>query len=147
MPAMVMSHDIDPREALVRAIGDLSFYDVLHNQVLVAVYQRGGNDAKETKTAGGIIIPEKHLEEDRFQSKTGLVIKVGPKAFSDPRGEYTWPEDMGVGDWVIFRVSDGWSHEIIGDPPRVDGKTNKILVRLLDDTAIKARIRHPDFVW
>lgn len=133
MPAMVMSHDIDPREALVASIGDLRDVDIFHNQVLVAVYERGKTSKK---TSGGIILPDQHLEEDRFQSKVGVIVKMGDKAFKDGSGEYAWPADMAVGDLVAYRVSDGWSVTI-----------NKVLCRLLDDTAIKARIQQVDTVW
>ena len=133
MPAMVMSHDIDPREALASALGDLRDVDIFHNQVLVAVYERGKTSKK---TAGGIFLPDQHLEEDRFQSKVGVIVKMGDKAFKDASGEYAWPADMGLGDLVAYRVSDGWSLTI-----------NKVLCRLLDDTQIRARIQHPDTVW
>jgi co-chaperonin GroES (HSP10) len=130
MPAMVMSHDVDPREALVKALGDLSDVDIFHNQVLVAVYQR----PEKTKT--GLFLPDQHRDEDRFQSKVGVIVKMGGRAFKDKTGEYEWPADMGVGDLVIFRVSDGWPVTV-----------NKTLCRLIDDTSIRARIQHPDTVW
>jgi len=148
MPAMLVEHEVDPKTVITNALGDLSKIETSNNQVLVAVYQRGGTgDGKEIKTAGGILVPVKNLEEDRFQSKVGLIVKVGPLAFKDDSGKYAWPDDIGVGDWVMYRASDGWSFEIIGDPPRVDNKVNKVLCRLLDDTAIRARIQHPDTIW
>lgn len=130
MPAMVMSHDIDPREALWRDLGDLKDVDILHNQVLVAVYQR------PEKTKSGIILTDQHRSEDRFQSKVGLIVKMGDKAFKDDTGTWSWGVNFGLGDWAVYRASDGWSLTI-----------NKVLCRLLDDTAIRARIQHPDTVW
>jgi len=43
---------------------------------------------------------------------------------------------MKVGDWVFYRASDGWSITI-----------DNILCRVMDDTAIRGRIPHPDTVW
>ena len=130
MPPMVMSHDIDPRDALLRAIGDLKDFDIFHNSVLVAVYQR------PEKTQKGVFLPDQHRDEDRFQSKVGVIVKVGDRAFQDSSGVYSWPDGIGVGNFVVFRVSDGWSLTV-----------NKVLCRQLDDTSIRARIQHPDVVW
>lgn len=133
MPAMVMSHDVDPREALIASVGDVSSVDIFHNSVLIAVYERSKTSKK---TAGGIFLPDSNLDEDRFQSKVGVIVKMGDKAFKDTTGEYAWPADIGLGDLVAYRVSDGWSLTI-----------NKVLCRLLYDTQIRARIQHPDTVW
>ena len=147
MPAMVMSHDVDPREELASALGSLDDFEVCNNQILVAVYQRGGKDGAEKKTLGGIIIPGKSLDEDRFQSKVGLIVKMGPSAFDDENGVWFKGIKFGIGDWVVYRASDGWNIELVGAPPRVNNQVNKILCRLMDDTAVRARIKHPDAVW
>lgn len=74
---------------------------ITRNRVLVAGY------IAPERTAGGIIRPHKTIDEDRFQGKVGLVLKVGPQAFE------FGPEEKdvvraGVGEWVFFRSSDGW---------------------------------------
>ena len=136
MPAMVMSHDIDPREALFKALGDLKHYEIFNNQILVAVYQR------PEKTKSGIFLTDNHRNEDRYQSKVGLIIKLGDSAFKDDSGTWFKGKNFDVGDWVVYRAGDGWSLELktsASEPP--------VLCRLLDDTAIRARIQHPDAVW
>ena len=130
MPAMVMHHHVDPKEALVASLGDLSDVELFNAQVLVAVYQR------PEKTKSGIILTDGHRDEDRFQSKVGVIVKMGEGAFKDPNGTWFNGVDLQVGDWVVYRVSDGWSLTI-----------NKVLCRMMDDTAIRARIAHPDTVW
>lgn len=132
MPAALMLHETDPREALIQKIGDVSQIELFHNQVLVAVYM-----APE-KTAGGIIRPDTNKDEDRHQSKIGLVLKAGPHAFA-PDDKWTWPDDIGVGDWVFFRVSDGWNVTLNGSRDN--------LCRILDDVDVRGRIQHPDQVW
>ena len=69
MPAMLMEHDVDPREGLLKKIGDLSKVEVFNNQILVAVYLR------PEKTKSGILLPGQTRDEDKYQSKVGLVIK------------------------------------------------------------------------
>jgi co-chaperonin GroES (HSP10) len=127
-----MLHEKDPRQTLRDKIGDISGIELLHNQVLVAVYM-----APE-KTAGGIIRPDINKDEDRHQSKVGLIVKTGDRAFSSD-GSWSWPDDMGLDDWVFFRVSDGWNVTVNGHRDN--------LCRILDDVDIRGRIQHPDQVW
>ncbi len=130
MPAMEMTHDIDPKEAILEAIGDLSTFEVFHNDVIVAVYLR------PEKTKSGIFLPDQHRDEDRYQSKVGLVVKTGPDAFVDDSGSWFNGVHVKVGDWVWYRPSDGFNLTV-----------NKVLCRALKDTSIRGTIAHPDMVW
>jgi co-chaperonin GroES (HSP10) len=132
MPAALMLHEEDPKQFLLDKIGAVEDVELFHNQVLVAVYM-----APE-KTAGGIIRPDSNKDEDRHQSKIGLILKKGPMAFTSD-DKWSWPSDIGVGDWVFFRVADGWN-------VTVNGHRDK-LCRILDDVDIRGRIQHPDQVW
>jgi co-chaperonin GroES (HSP10) len=148
MPAMVMVHDVDPREAILDRLGKLDDLEIFNRQVLVAIYKRGGpSQEKEQMTAGGILIPGKTAGEDNYQSKVGLVIKLGESAFNDTSGLWFNGVTIELGDWVVFRVSDGLPMDIIGSPPRIDNKVNTISCRLLEDVRILGRIQHPDTVW
>lgn len=74
---------------------------VQRNRVLVASY------VHSVRTPGGIIMPDKTLDEDRYQGKVGLVLKLGPIAFrfdEDPEGKKA-PK---VGQWVLYRPADTW---------------------------------------
>ena len=97
MPATAYAHDIDPKEKLLAAVGDVSDIEVFHNQVLLAVY------IAPERTKGGIIRPQQNVDEDRYQGKCGLILKMGEKAFASD-AKWLWPE-MEVGDWV-FEVAD-----------------------------------------
>ena len=66
----------DPKQVLLDALGDHKT-EVLHSKVLVAGYVR------PAKTRGGIFMPDKVIEEDRFQGNIGMVVKLGPGAFKD----------------------------------------------------------------
>jgi co-chaperonin GroES (HSP10) len=130
MPYMLMDHEVDPKTALLEEIGDISGLNIFNNQVLVAVYIR------PQKTKSGIILTDKTTDEDRFQSKVGLVLKKGPTAFDDPTG--VWFESMEIdeGDWIVFRPNDGWSITV-----------NNVLCRMIEDVSVKGQADHPDRVW
>lgn len=136
MPAMMMAHEVDPREKILGDVGDLSSFDICHNQVLCAVYIR------PERTKSGLILADQTRDEDRNQSKVGLILKKGPTAFVGAEDDvYAWPQDMTVGDWIYYRASDGWATTLVGH------KGEKILCRVLDDTRIRGRVPFPDMVW
>ena len=130
MSSLVMLHTKDPKKEIQDKIGDLSKLDLFNNQVLVAVYIR------PEKTKGGIILAGQTRDEDKYQGKVGLVVKMGPQAFVSSK-EYNF-DDVNIqeGDWVFFRPSDGWGITI-----------NDVLCRTLDDTNVRGKITHPDQVW
>ena len=130
MPPMKMEPVHDPVQELVDAVGSLKDFELFNMQVLVAIYLR------PQKTKSGIYLTDKTVEEDRYQGKVGLILKTGPSAFVDETGKWFDGETIGVGDWVVFRPSDGWALSVNGQP-----------CRILDDLSIKARIKQPDVVW
>lgn len=130
MPYMRMEHDVDPAQKLIKELGDISDIEIFNNQILVAVYLR----PEKTKT--GIYMPDKHREEDKYQSKVGLVIKKGPSAFIDTGDNWFKEIEINLNDWIMYRATDGWSITV-----------NNVLCRMLDDTAVRGRIPHPDAVW
>lgn len=137
MAIMSMTHDVDPRDDLLTALGNTSEIEIFNNQVLVAIYVR------PPMTRGGIILPDKTRDEDRFQGKAGLVVKMGPQAFVEtPNWKFDSP--AALGDWVIFRPSDGWG---ITFPSARPTDREGVLCRVLDDIHIRGRIQHPDQVW
>lgn len=130
MPFMIMEHDQDPKQKLREEIGDVTPFEIFNNQILVVIYIR------PQKTKSGIFLPDQMRDEDKIQSKVGLVIKKGPSAFVDDGNE--WFKDVNVeeGDWVVFRPSDGWSITV-----------NNVLCRIIDDTAVRGKVDAPDRVW
>jgi co-chaperonin GroES (HSP10) len=129
MNAIAMAHAKDPKAELLDQVGDLSKVELFHNQVLVAVYKR------PEKTAGGLILTQQTRDEDELQGKIGLILKTGDRAFV-PDANWSWPENMGEGDWIFFRASDGWAMKI-----------NGVMCRVLDDVRVRGRVSHPDQVW
>lgn len=130
MTALKMAHAIDPAEELKQKIGDLSKIEVMHNQILVAVYIR------PSKTASGIYLADTTRDEDRYQGKAGLVLKKGPLAFVDDENNKFHGQNVQPGDWVFYRVSDGF-------PLMLNGT----LCRLLEEVHVRGKISSPDVVY
>ncbi len=130
MPPALMSHIEDPANEIRKRIGDISQIEVLHNQILVGVYIR------PEKTKGGILLTSQTRDEDRYQGKAGLVLKKGPLAFVDDDNNKFHGQNVDVGDWVFYRVSDGF--------PLV---LNGTLCRLLEEVHVKGKIPSPDVVF
>jgi len=120
----------DPKQALMDAVGNLSGFDIFHNQILVAIYVR------PEKTSGGIIRPEGNVGEDEYQGKVGLVVKKGPTAFLNTEEEDFQGQNVEVGDWVVFRVGDGWQLTI-----------RDTACRILSDRTIRMRIKNPGDIF
>jgi co-chaperonin GroES (HSP10) len=127
---IAMSHEVDPKEKLLAELGDLSKFEVFNTRVLVAVYIR------PEKTKGGFYLTDKTRDEDRYQSKVGLVVRKGPSAFVESDGKWFDGLDINVGDWLVFRPSDGWNLTVHG-----------VLCRMFDDASFQGRVPHPDEVY
>lgn len=132
MSKIAMLHEKDPKQTLLDQIGkSVDKLNVLNTQILVAVYIR------PEKTKGGIIMANKTRDEDRYQSKVGLILKKGPTAFVE-NDEKKWFGDLEFKehDWIVFRPSDGWAITV-----------NGVLCRMLEDVSVKMQIDHPDAVY
>lgn len=131
MPALKMVHAVNPREVLnEKTVAFISRVKPLGARVLVATYLR------PPKTAGGIIIPDKSRDEDRWQGKVGLVVAFGPLAFTED-ADHRWGDvKPKIGDWVLTNI---------GDTRRLDVGDNPC--RFVEDVNIQAIIDDPDMVW
>lgn len=130
MPYMEMLHQVDPVEKIVTEIGDLSTVELFNNEILVGVYLR------PEQTKSGLFMTDQNRDEDRHQSKVGLLLKTGPKAFQPNAEGWFEGEKFNLNDWLIFRPSDGWQITIHG-----------VLCRVLKDVQIKMRVKTPDEAW
>lgn len=135
-----MASATDQRAAILEATAEaVKGMDVLRNRVLVATY------VIPEKTAGGIIRVDKALDESRFQSKVGLVLKKGPAAFKfDSTMDKDFPSvEPEVGDWVFYRAADTTECGIAKDGDRGNG----ISCRMIYDDMVHGRILNPDAIY
>ena len=121
---------VDPaKEEIIKSAGDISEVEVMHNYVLLGIWVR----PKITK--GGLHLPDTVVDEDKYQGKTGLVLKIGPTAFVD--GEYDFAgQKVEVGDWIVLRPGDGWQLRV--------GNRD---CRMVTDTSIKLKVPKPDMIY
>lgn len=120
----------DKKAAILEAIGDLSNIKVMQNMVLVATYIR-----PET-TSGGIVLPDSALDEDVWQGKVGLVLKLGPVAFETEDGDGRFYVKPNIHDWCVYRVGDAW-----------DITVNKVACRLIADQNVRLVIDDPESIF
>lgn len=130
MPYAPMVHDSDPKKRILEQLGDTSHIELFGNNLLIAVYIR------PQKTQSGIYLPDQTTDEDRFQSKVGLLIGKGPFACNSEDTEWFGQTPFNSHDWIVYRPSDGWSITI-----------NGVLCRMLLDSQVRMRIPHPDAVY
>ena len=85
----------------------------------------------ESKTSGGILKPDKLIDEERVSSVVGFVTKVGPDAYQNkerfPSGP--WCKE---GDFVLFRAFQGTRIKIHGQE-----------FRLINDDTVEAVVDDP----
>lgn len=125
----------DQRAALLADTAEaVKHIRLMRNRVLVATY------VEPERTAGGIILTDKRLDESRFQGKVGLVLKIGPMAFVFPDEIPT--EAPNVGDWVFYRASDATECGV-----KVAGTRQGVLCRHIHDDNIVGVINDPELIW
>lgn len=143
--AIAATANHDPRDALLRAAGPLTDYEIFHNLVLVATFIRPPLLMKDVKGKPvEFHFTDKTLAEDRFQGKIGLVLKVGPTAFVDGGGKWYGDITVEVGDWVMYRPSDG-IELFIKDHSGNDN--DGLPCRLFTDDAILGRVTSPTLIY
>jgi len=117
------------KEEITATVGDVSSFIVMNNQLLVGIYMR-------SEKVGNIFLPDATRDEDRWQGKVGVVLKKGPTAFVSDGNVDFHGQDVNVGDWVLYRTSDGFPVDV-----------NKAHCRLLEDIHIKAVISDPSMIY
>jgi hypothetical protein len=139
MPAMEMLHEVDPKQAILDKVKEvLPQIDVFGSDCLVAIYRR------PQRTKSGLWISDATAEEDRYQGKVGLLLKLGPYAFTDEDGSKF--RDIEEFQWVAIRPSDGWPIALNSMQSNIS-RDNTIDCRVVTDINIRCRVAHPDLVY
>lgn len=124
-------------EKIAATIGEMHDLEVFHNQIVVAKFIR-----THVGTSGRILAASQTQMEDKWQSKVGLVVKIGPRAFIDEPGYQFHGLKVNVGEWVLYRNSDGWDFDYCAE-----AGADKIPMRMLEDTHLRGRVARPELVW
>lgn len=141
--ARVPEQKYDPKRELLAKLGDLSGVEIAQNEVLIAIYRRAA------QTAGGIYIPQKTLDEDKYQGKVGLVLNIGGACQflrTDPETGRKYGIEIKLHDWVVVRPSDTWALDINSDTEALQVQ-DFVQCRLVYDDQIRMRIPDPRIIW
>ena len=129
--ALQMVHDRDPKDVLLEQAGPFAEkLTPIGARVLVATYIR------PRKLASGLELPDKYIQEDEYQGKVGLVIKMGALAFTEDEGHQWGNVVPKVGDWVLMNI---------GDTKRLS--VGKNTCRFIEDVNVQAILTDPDAVY
>lgn len=124
-------YEFNPHKALVDFCAPfLDKIRVAPSKILVATYRR------PEISAGGIIMSNKDLDEDKWQGVAALVLKCGVSAFKDDPSITFGGFEAKEGDWVTFRPAVGVAREF-----------NGLHCRIVEDKMIDAVIDDPTLVW
>ena len=128
----------DTKDFVDRVLGDIDDIEVEHNWVLVVKHIR------QVVARGVIAAPASEIE-DRWQGKVGLILKKGPAAFQDDKDQrinfHGFNPD--IGDWVIFRNSDGWDVDL----GHRKGRIAYLSCRFIQDAFIVGRTKYPGRIY
>ena len=138
MPAVAMLHEEDPREAILKRVGDLSGVEIFGSEILLAIYKR------PEKTKSGILLVDTTRGEDVHQGKVALVIKMGPFAYVDADGNKF--RDIKEGDWVVVRPSDGW-RVTLNTLQNSVSRDDTVDCRIVSDANVHMRVAEPDLIY
>lgn len=132
MTAVRMAHMVEPKkEIMTRVKGLVGCYQCIGADVLCAIYIR------PEQTKGGLFLPGNQgiKKEDEFQGKVGLVLAMGPLAFTED-ADHKWGGVIPkIGDWVVWRVGDTLPLSL-GDQK----------CRVVDEGCIRGIVTDPDIV-
>ncbi len=120
------------KDFIAENLGDLEDIDVFYGWVLVAKYIR-------EEVAKGIKAAPETQREDSWQGSVGLVLKKGPGAFVSDGNNNFYGADVKVGDWVLYRNSDGWDKNIA----MIGVRTSFVQCRFIQDAHINGRVKYP----
>lgn len=114
---VLVHHDIDPADEIREDVGVLcDEFQPIGADILIVMYERiNTKGGEERKTAGGLLIPttaKTTASDDKFQGKVGLVMKMGPIAFTED-DQHRWGGVVPkVGDWVIVNINETFSFDL-----------------------------------
>jgi len=140
--ALASVHETDPRQEIMDALSPtIDQMEVMGARVLLGVYVRSST----VKTASGTVfhLPDSARDEDKYQGKVGLVLKMGPLAFTED-ATHKWGGCVPkIGDWVHVQVYETKPFEAM----TTQGfKDNNHRCRFVEDVDILAVLKQPDIV-
>lgn len=124
------------RRALMDQIDmdELDRTQLIAGRVLIAKFIR--------KNIGRIITSSQTQKEDGFQGKVGLVLKLGPLAFTNDDNHNWHGQCPKVGDWVLFFYGDGHDFDY-----SVAGSHDRVPCKVITEADVQMILTRPDFAY
>lgn len=102
----------EQKKAIFKTLGDLDQYEMLDEELLIALYAKPNVLAAGKRSDGStyqlVGTDNDTIEASRYQGKIGLLITKGPSAYKyHPNGQPYQGIEPEIGDWLISRASDG----------------------------------------
>lgn len=119
-------HDLaeDAKQEIIEAVGNIDHVEVVGSQVLLGVYIRPS--LKRVTGGGSIIMPQTVTDEDIWQGKTALLLKLGHAALpaEDDPHRATFLRNWGarlpeVGDWLFTDVKQTFAMSVRGEGAKI----------------------------
>lgn len=126
----------NPRDVIYNALSDSlrSFGPLFGSRVMVAT---APTPVRKSSLLLDSDYAQKQINEGRWLGKCGLILKMGPTAFTrDPRfPELPWDETIHgekpqIGEWIYYKTSSTWEAGIATD------EKNGVPVRYVYDTDV-----------
>jgi hypothetical protein len=138
------------KQKIFEDLGDLDQYELLDDQVLIAVYVES-NVLSEVKGPDGKIVKlfgtENRAIESRFQGKAALIVKMGPTAFKwHNNGQAYEGIAPAMGDWVVVQANEGREIGLRGMHAKSLGQGEFVICRRVHWSAIGMRVSDPRVV-
>ena len=125
------AYALDPKKVIIDFLANhADTLDISCDKLLVVTYRR------PEKTAGGIIMTQSALDEDKFQGKAGLVVKIGSLAFKDDARINHGGFKADLHDWITYRSVHGYEQEFCG-----------LHCRVLKDENVIMKVTDPTLIW
>lgn len=90
-----------------------------------------------TESEGGIALVADTIRHMNLSKRVGVVLALGPLAYSERRGFPPGEAPIQPGDWVQF-------HELAGIDCLMNGEEGLVSIKYLEERDVLARIRNPE---
>lgn len=113
---------------------ELDRTELLAGRILVAKFIR--------TNIGKIITSTQTQNEDKFQAKVGLVLKLGPLAFENDDNHDWKGQRAKVGDWILFFYGDGHDFDYSGPTSH-----DRVPCKVITEGDVQMILTRPDFAY
>ncbi len=122
---------VDPKKAIMDFVTPfLGSMRIAPAKLLTATFRQ------QEKTAGGLYVTDRHIDEDQYQGICGLVLKIGPMSFIDDGRVKFGGFKVEEWQWIIYRPDNSDATSLRG-----------LHCRFIEDVNIISVVDDPELFW